>query len=116
MAETVSGKTDLQVGEMKKCDIISNCFDCSWYSQNAWCGKSQRHIDWQNEEHTGFPTWCKLDDGMNEHWEETHEIFLHIGEALMSIGTQRNMSEDWYAMVERLVDRGVEIAHREKQR
>ena len=52
----------------------------------------------------------------NESWEETHEIFLHIGEALMSIGTKRNMSEDWYAMIERLVDRGVEIAYREKQK
>ena len=48
-------------------------------------------------------------------WGEVHEIFLHIGEALMSIGTHRNMSEDWYAMVERMVDRGVEIAHRVKQ-
>ena len=51
-----------------------------------------------------------------EPWEEVHEIFLHIGEALMSIGTQRNMTEDWYAMVERFVDRGVAISHREKQR
>ena len=46
----------------RKLDIISNCFECSWYSKNEWCGKSQRDIEWRNDERTGFPWWCKLED------------------------------------------------------
>ena len=50
----------------------------------------------------------------NNAWNEVHQIFLHIGDALMAIGTKRNMSEDWYGMVDRLIDHGIDISYKEK--
>jgi hypothetical protein len=48
---------------MKKLDIISNCFECSWFvRKRKFCGKAQRTVEWQNDEHTGFPVWCPLQD------------------------------------------------------
>lgn len=42
---------------------------------------------------------------------EIRELFLLIGDALMSIGTKRNMTEDWYAMVEKYIDKGVDMVY-----
>ena len=50
----------------------------------------------------------------NNAWNEVHQIFLNIGDALMAIGTKRNMSEDWYGMVDRLIDQGIDISYKEK--
>ena len=50
----------------------------------------------------------------NNAWNEVHQIFLNIGDALMAIGTKRNMSEDWYGMVDRLIDHGIDISYKEK--
>jgi len=51
---------------------------------------------------------------MADPWEEVHDIFLQIGEALMSIGTSANMGQEWYAMLDKLIDRGVTIAYKGK--
>ena len=42
---------------------------------------------------------------------EIHELFLEIGEDLMRVGTTRNMTQDWYAMVDALIDRGITVAY-----
>jgi hypothetical protein len=48
------GRVDVK---MKKLDIISNCFECSWFMDEKYCRKAQRHV-----EGTGFPVWCPLQD------------------------------------------------------
>ena len=45
-------------------------------------------------------------------WRDIHSLFLSIGENLMAIGTKRNMTQDWYKMVEKKIDHGVDIAYR----
>ena len=48
---------------------------------------------------------------MND-YEQLRHILLDIGEALMSIGTKRNMSEDWYSMIMKYVEHGISICYR----
>jgi len=60
---------------MKKIDIISNCFECSWFiRKRQFCGKSQRPCEWENDEHTGFPLWCELKE-YRGHVAKTEPIF-----------------------------------------
>jgi hypothetical protein len=42
---------------------------------------------------------------------EIHKLFLEIGESLMRVGTIRNMTEDWYAVVDTLIDRGITVTY-----
>jgi len=62
---------------------------------------------------------CKLNEDIDttknyNSWKEIHEIFLHIGDTLTSIGTKGNMGQEWYAMLDKLIDRGIEISYTEK--
>ena len=108
---------------------IESCSDCPEYSYHEYdlpyCMKSERGIIYNDNP---FPDWCPLEDAPEpkvykdidryadkSDWREVHELFLEIGEDLMSIGTHSIMSEDWYAMVEKKIDHGITLAYRKKQ-
>ena len=85
----------------KRINIIAGCFECSRYIRKmGLCELKQRKVEFQNDECTGFPEWCPLEEQQSKNtifsgensrqmWKEINELretLPQAWEALYTIG------------------------------